>query len=89
MFNGKTEPTLLQNTFRPDSNNTVGIFRLSECHNWLENKEIIYNDNNMEKNIMTNSVYETPEMEVFELVVEHSIMLVGSGSDSDDSEFGY
>jgi len=47
----------------------------------------------MEKNIMTNSVYETPEMEVFELVVEHSIMLVGSvvgsGPDSDDSEFGY
>ena len=43
----------------------------------------------MEKNIMTNSVYETPEMEVFELVVEHSIMLVGSGSDSDDYEFGY
>ena len=43
----------------------------------------------MEKNIMTNSVYETPEMEVFELIVEHSIMLGGSASDSDDSEFGY
>ena len=43
----------------------------------------------MEKNIMTNRVYETPEMEVFELVVEHSIMLGGSASDSDDSEFGY
>ena len=43
----------------------------------------------MDKNIMTNSVYETPEMEVFELVVEHSIMLVGSGSNSNDSEFGY
>ncbi len=43
----------------------------------------------MDKNIMTNSVYETPEMEVFELIVEHSIMLGGSASDSDDSEFGY
>ncbi len=43
----------------------------------------------MDKNIMTNSVYETPEMEVFELIVEHSIMLGGSASDSNDSEFGY
>jgi len=42
----------------------------------------------MEKNKMTNSIYETPEMEILELVVEQSVMFAGSGSNSDDSEFG-
>ena len=49
---------------------------------------MIKTHNNMEKNNMTNSIYETPEMEILELVVEQSVMFVGSGSDSDDSEFG-
>ena len=42
----------------------------------------------MDKNNKTDNRYESPEMEIFDLMLEGTLCFSGMGQDSNDSEFG-
>ena len=60
-------------------------FRGTEPGDITKGKIIDIAHNDMEK----NNIYETPKMEILEIMVEQAILQwSGWGEDSDDSEFG-